>query len=60
MRKKMNKFFVALGLSLVLGFLVTAQSVVALRDNTPLRSDNGKGGRCVGAGGARRPEAGAP
>ena len=44
MRKKMNKFFVALGLSLVLGFLVTAQSVVALRDNTPLRSDNGKGG----------------
>ena len=44
MRKKMNKFFVALGLSLVLGSLVTAQSVVALRDNTPLRSDNGKGG----------------
>lgn len=44
MEKKMNKFFVALGLSLVLGFLVTAQSVVALRDNTPLRSDNGKGG----------------
>lgn len=44
MRKEMNKFFVALGLSLVLGSLVTAQSVVALRDNTPLRSDNGKGG----------------
>lgn len=44
MRKKMNKFFVALGLSLVLGSLVAAQSVVALRDNTPLRSDNGKGG----------------
>lgn len=44
MRKKMNKFFVVLGLSLVLGSLVTAQSVVALRDNTPLRSDNGKGG----------------
>lgn len=44
MRKGMNKFFVALGLSLVLGSLVTAQSVVALRDNTPLRSDNGKGG----------------
>lgn len=44
MKKAMNKFFVALGLSLVLGSLVTAQSVVALRDNTPLRSDNGKGG----------------
>lgn len=44
MRKEMNKFFVALGLSLVLGSLVTAQTVVALRDNTPLRSDNGKGG----------------
>lgn len=44
MKKKMNKFFAALGLSLILGSLVMAQTVVALRDNTPLRSDNGKGG----------------
>lgn len=44
MEKKMNKFFVALGLSLILGAFAMAQTVVALRDNTPLRSDNGKGG----------------
>lgn len=44
MKKEMNKFFAALGLSLILGAFVMAQTVVALRDNTPLRSDNGKGG----------------
>lgn len=44
MGKKMNRFFVALGMSLMLGSFVMAQTVIALRDNTPLRTDNGNGG----------------